>query len=123
MNTFSSHPDSFHLVSSNRSAHRRRFGTILLAVLLSIGVVDGASARNNKTRNTLIGVGIGAAGGALLSNGDAWGTLGGAAAGGLIGNVLTKDHHDRRDRRDRGWDSRRGRDPYGRDRHGYPPRR
>jgi hypothetical protein len=117
MNLFSSHPASLHLVSSDRSPRRRRIGTVMLAALLSIGVADGAMARD-KTRNTLIGAGIGAAGGALLSNGDVWGTLGGAAAGGLIGNVLTNDHHHHGDH---GRDSRHGHDRRGHDRHGYPP--
>jgi hypothetical protein len=86
---------------------RRRIGAIVLALLFGMLAMDSAFA-NKKTRNTLIGVGIGAAGGALLSNGDTWGTLGGAAAGGLIGNVLTHDRHH--DRRGRDRDYRRGRD-------------
>jgi uncharacterized protein YcfJ len=54
-----------------------------------------------KTKNTLIGVGIGLLGGALLSGGDPWATAAGAAAGGLVGNTTTDD--PRRDwrRRDR----------------------
>jgi hypothetical protein len=89
---------------------RRRYGAAILAVLLAFSFADGALAASKKTRNTLIGVGLGAAAGAMLSDGDAWGTIGGAAAGGLIGNVVTKDRHHGRgwDRRDRGWrDDRR----------------
>lgn len=80
----------------------RRVGAMLVVVLLALLMADGAFARDDKKRrNTLIGVGLGAVGGALLTNGDVWGTVGGAAAGGVIGNVLTKDRHDRRwDRRD-----------------------
>lgn len=94
-----------------------RFGTVALASLLAIGIATDAGASSRKTRNTLIGAGLGAAGGALLTHGDPWGAIGGAAAGGLIGNVITDDHHrhdwnhrdnryydnryrDRRDRRD-----------------------
>ncbi|MFC4819067.1 hypothetical protein [Dokdonella ginsengisoli] len=96
----------------------RRAGALLLAVLFALLMADGAVARDNKKRNTLIGVGLGAVGGALLTNGDVWGTVGGAAAGGVIGNVLTKDRHDRRwDRRDY-YDRRDRRDYYDRrDRH------
>jgi hypothetical protein len=91
-----------------------RLASVLLAVALLTSLE--ASAGDKKTRNTLVGAGLGAVGGALLSNGDPWATVGGAAAGGLIGNVITHDshHHDRRgDRRDdrrrydRGRDNRR----------------
>lgn len=58
----------------------------------------GPAAAGDKTRNTVIGAGVGAAAGAVLSNGDPAATIGGAAVGGLIGNVTTKDH-DRYDNR------------------------
>ncbi|MDA5194644.1 glycine zipper 2TM domain-containing protein [Govanella unica] len=56
------------------------------------------AAAGNKGRNTIIGAGVGAAAGAVLSNGDPVATIGGAAVGGLIGNVATKDNRydDRR---------------------------
>lgn len=63
--------------------------------------------RNEKRKNSLLGAGLGLLGGAILSGGDPWATIGGAAAGGLVGNVATKDKRrdywrDRRDdRRDR----------------------
>ncbi len=109
---------SASIAPPRRGSMRRRCGLAALSALLAIGVADGAFARD-KTRNTLIGAGIGAAGGALLTNGDVWGTVGGAAAGGLIGNVLTDDHHRHRGR---DWDRRRGHD--GRDdrRRPYPHR-
>lgn len=44
-----------------------------------------------EERNTAIGAGLGALGGALISGGDAWTTVGGAVAGGVIGNVITND--------------------------------
>ncbi len=44
-----------------------------------------------KTRNTAIGAGVGALGGAALTHGSALGTVGGAAVGGVVGNVVTKD--------------------------------
>lgn len=74
--------------------------------------------RDNKRKNSLIGAGIGLLGGAILSGGDPWAALGGAAAGGLVGNATTKDKRidrrweDRRrdDRRRRDWDRDRDRD-------------
>lgn len=71
--------------------------------------------RDDKRKNTLIGAGLGMLGGAILSGGDPWATIGGAAAGGLVGNVATKDKRrdywrDSRDRRDRhDWRDRRDR--------------
>jgi osmotically inducible lipoprotein OsmB len=85
------------------------YGAMACGLLFSS--VQPAEARDKMTRkekNTLIGVGIGALGGALLSKGDMWSTIAGAAAGGAIGNVTTKnrrDHHD-----DRRWDDDRYRD-------------
>lgn len=81
------------------------------AVLATLA--GGAQAADRKTTNTLIGAAIGAVGGALISNGDPLMAIGGAAAGGLIGNVVTADrpdyshrpgtrydaHHDYRDQR------------------------
>lgn len=107
-------------IKPNAPGRRRHYGAAMLALLLAFSFADGALAASKKTRNTLIGVGVGAAAGALLSNGDAWGTLGGAAAGGVIGNVVTKDRHHR----DRGWDRRHGRDwRRDRDRRYYDRRR
>ncbi|MBU6493557.1 glycine zipper 2TM domain-containing protein [Pandoraea sp.] len=60
--------------------------------------MNGMSPR--QERNTALGAGIGALGGALISGGDAWTTIGGAVAGGVIGNVTTdnRGHYYRRDR-------------------------
>lgn len=44
---------------------------------------------DKREKNTWIGVGVGALAGGLLSNGDPLAMLGGAAAGGLVGNVTT----------------------------------
>lgn len=49
---------------------------------------------DRKDRNTVIGLGVGALAGAVLSNGDPWVTVGGAAAGGVLGNVLTEDRRE-----------------------------
>jgi hypothetical protein len=51
----------------------------------------GCAHQSRKTSNTLMGAGLGAAAGAVVTGGDPLYTLGGAAAGGLLGNVLTED--------------------------------
>lgn len=57
-------------------------------VLMSLSVV-GCGNMDHRTKSTVAGAGIGAATGAVLGN-DGWGTVAGAAAGGLIGNQLGK---------------------------------
>jgi osmotically inducible lipoprotein OsmB len=58
------------------------------AGLLVAGTFAGCSGMTEKQRNTAVGAGIGAVGGALVT-GSAAGTLGGAALGGVVGNVAT----------------------------------
>ncbi|ADM41985.1 Osmotically inducible lipoprotein B precursor [Edwardsiella tarda FL6-60] len=45
---------------------------------------------SKRDRNTAIGAGAGALGGAILTDGSALGTVGGAAIGGLIGHQVGK---------------------------------
>jgi osmotically inducible lipoprotein OsmB len=59
-----------------------------LAVLLSLTACSGMSS---KDKNTAIGAGVGAVGGAVLTGGSAIGTVGGAAVGGVIGNQVGDD--------------------------------
>jgi len=80
-----------------------RFG---LVGLLALSMAGCANARDRKTDNTLIGAGLGAAAGAVISQGDPLYTIGGAAAGGLLGNILTEEP------RYRGRDWNRGRHHY-----------
>ncbi len=61
---------------------------VAMAVLLGLGGCSGMSTRD---KDTAIGAGIGAVGGAVLTGGSAIGTVGGAAVGGLIGNQVGKD--------------------------------
>lgn len=94
-----------------------KFGMYATAAALVCSTAATPAFAGRKTTNTLIGVGVGALAGAMLSDGDPWATLGGAAAGGFVGNVATHDHHrgerNYRDMRgehsnDRQWsDSRR----------------
>ncbi len=60
-------------------------------MLLGIG---GCDSMSRQDRNTAIGAGVGAAGGAVLTNGSAAGTLGGAAVGGVIGHEVDKKDKD-----------------------------
>jgi len=78
-----------------------------IAKLAMIGltalVLAGCATHDRKTNNTMVGAGLGAAAGAVVSQGDPWYALGGAAAGGLLGNILTSDDK----RRSRNWDNDR----------------
>ena len=61
---------------------------VAAAVLLGLGGCDTMSTRD---KDTAIGAGIGAVGGAVLTGGSAVGTVGGAAVGGIIGHEIGKD--------------------------------
>ncbi len=64
--------------------------------LLAFTLAGCATHYDRKTNNTLLGAGLGAATGAVFSGGDPLYTIGGAAAGGVLGNVLTEDRRDYR---------------------------
>ncbi|WP_009524206.1 glycine zipper 2TM domain-containing protein [Imbroritus primus] len=101
---------------------QRQLVRLVAAGAVLATLAGGAQAADRKTTNTLIGAAIGAVGGALISNGDPIMTIGGAAAGGLIGNVATRDRHDYGYRTDYRGDYRHGdrRVDYRRDPHpGY----
>ena len=61
--------------------------SVVVVMALSLGACSGMSTRD---RNTAIGAGVGAVGGAVLTGGSAVGTVGGAAVGGVIGNQVGK---------------------------------
>jgi osmotically inducible lipoprotein OsmB len=63
--------------------------TMSAAAVLLIGL-GGCAGMSNQDRNTAIGAGAGAVGGAVLTGGSALGTVGGAAVGGIIGNQVSK---------------------------------
>ena len=67
---------------------RLAVSTIAAALMLGIAGCGGMSTRN---KDTAIGAGLGAAGGAILTDGSAMGTLGGAAVGGVVGNQVGKN--------------------------------
>lgn len=62
-------------------------GALTLVLLTSLAACEGMSRQG---RNTAIGAGVGAAGGAVLTGGSAVGTLGGAAIGGVVGHEASK---------------------------------
>jgi osmotically inducible lipoprotein OsmB len=60
---------------------------VAAAMLLGLGGCAGMSAQD---KSTAIGAGVGAVGGAILTDGSALGTVGGAAVGGVIGHEVGK---------------------------------
>jgi len=62
-------------------------GLSTAALLLGLGGCAGMTAQE---KNTAIGAGVGAVGGAVLTGGSAVGTVGGAAVGGVIGHEVSK---------------------------------
>jgi len=50
----------------------------------------GCAGMSDRDRATVIGAGVGAVGGAALTDGSALGTVGGAAVGGVVGNQVGK---------------------------------
>lgn len=91
-----------------------RMSRLALIGIATLAFAGCASHYDRKSTNTMLGAGLGAATGAVVSQGDPWFTLGGAAAGGVLGNILTED---RKERRSRGWDrnDRRSHHVHGRD--------
>lgn len=59
------------------------------AIAVLLGMV-GCAGMSTQDRNTAIGAGVGAVGGAVLTGGSAVGTVGGAAVGGVIGHEVGK---------------------------------
>ena len=70
-----------------KKMHRLAVGAVAAAVLL--GLV-GCAGMSNQDKNTAVGAGVGAVGGAVLTGGSAIGTVGGAAVGGIIGHEVGK---------------------------------
>ena len=62
----------------------------VVAVAMVMGLA-ACSGMSTQVKNTAIGAGVGAVGGAVLTGGSTIGTVGGAAVGGVIGNQVGKD--------------------------------
>ncbi len=69
---------------------KNAMATSIVATVL-LAAVGGCSNMSARDRDTAIGAGVGAVGGAVLTGGSAVGTVGGAAVGGVIGNQVGKD--------------------------------
>lgn len=67
----------------------RRAAGVLVVVMATLSVT-ACGHMSNRDRNTAIGVGVGAVGGAVLTDGSTLGTLGGAALGGIIGHQTSR---------------------------------
>lgn len=70
-----------------KTIQRFTFSALATTVLFSLGACAGMSEQG---KNTAIGAGAGAVGGAVLTGGSAIGTVGGAAVGGVIGHEVSK---------------------------------
>ncbi|AIA48791.1 MULTISPECIES: osmotically-inducible lipoprotein OsmB [Serratia] len=64
--------------------------TGVLVVVMATLSVTACGHMSNRDRNTAIGAGVGAVGGAVLTDGSTLGTLGGAALGGIIGHQTSR---------------------------------
>jgi osmotically inducible lipoprotein OsmB len=70
-----------------RNSHRIGFASVAMITLIAL---SGCSNMSKQDRNTAIGAGVGALGGAVLTGGSTVGTVGGAAVGGVIGHEINK---------------------------------
>lgn len=52
--------------------------------------MGGCAGMSQRQKDTAVGAGVGAVGGAILTGGSGVGTVGGAAVGGIIGNQVSK---------------------------------
>lgn len=67
----------------------KRFTMSAVAAAMLVGLV-GCAGMSAQEKNTAIGAGVGAVGGAVLTGGSTIGTVGGAAVGGIIGHEVGK---------------------------------
>ncbi|WIF74003.1 osmotically-inducible lipoprotein OsmB [Proteus vulgaris] len=67
----------------------KKIGTLCVAPVLLFSLA-GCSSMTKRDRNTAIGAGAGAIGGAILTDGSALGTIGGGVLGGVIGHQVGK---------------------------------
>jgi len=62
-------------------------GMLVSATLVGLA---GCANMSSRDKNTAVGAGVGAVGGAVLTGGSTLGTVGGAAVGGIIGHEIGK---------------------------------
>ncbi len=63
-------------------------GTAMLTIAAL--AMTACAGMTQQEKNTAIGAGVGAIGGAILTGGSTTGTLGGAAVGGVVGHEVNK---------------------------------
>ncbi len=78
-------------VRPSAAVRQARTAALWSASVIGILLQGGCSGMTAREKNTAIGAGVGAVGGAVLSGGSAIGTVGGAAIGGVIGNQVEPD--------------------------------
>ncbi len=66
----------------------RTSGTAMLTIAAL--AMTACAGMTQQEKNTAIGAGVGAIGGAILTGGSTTGTLGGAAVGGVVGHEVNK---------------------------------
>lgn len=71
-----------------KTIQRVMLGAVVTTALLALSACEGMSRQD---KNTAIGAGAGAVGGAVLTGGSAVGTAAGAVVGGVIGHEVKKD--------------------------------
>lgn len=71
-----------------RTMHGFTISALATATLLGLA---GCADMSTQDRNTAVGAGVGAVGGAVLTGGSAVGAVGGAVVGGVIGHEVGKD--------------------------------
>lgn len=62
----------------------------VMVIIMTTLSVTACGNMSHRDRNTAIGAGVGALGGAVLTDGSTLGTLGGAALGGIIGHQTSR---------------------------------
>jgi len=68
-----------------QTIQRFALSAVVAFMLLGLG---GCAGMSGQDKNTAIGAGVGAIGGAVLTDGSTLGTIGGAAVGGIIGHEI-----------------------------------
>ncbi len=69
--------------------HIQRISVHGMLALAVVGL-SACAGLSQQDKNTAVGAGVGAVGGAVLTGGSALGTVGGAAVGGVIGHEVDK---------------------------------
>lgn len=71
--------------STHGSTLKFKSGVVVAVLFLGLA---GCAGMSSQDKNTAVGAGAGAVGGAILTGGSAIGTVGGAAVGGIIGHEV-----------------------------------